>query len=110
MESLELFATNNGQGGIESGYFIGCRYQIVPEMFAFGLDLGIPSSTDQDWAVVPNVALTMGLTEVISFGIGADLGIDLNRNVRMGTVETPEDSSRIAINLNFGLERRNRYY
>jgi len=104
MENLELFATNNEVAGINSGYFIGGRYQIVPEMFAFGLDLGIPvdnSAFGRDIGLIPSVAFTMGINEMISFGIGAELGIGIDH-----PAPEPGDAlaTRMLMNLGFGLE------
>jgi len=101
MENLEIFATNGDVAGIESGYFVGARYQILPEMLALSLDVGIPYTARSDFGLVPGLSFTMGINDMISFGIGAELGVALNH---ADNGPTNDDDSRLLMNLNFGVE------
>jgi hypothetical protein len=99
MDNLELVAAGGGMG-LHSSFQLGGRYQII-DMLAFSLDLGIPTSATQDIGVVPGLQFMMDINDMISLGVGAGLGIDINHPAP--TLDDPEATEAL-MNLRFGLE------
>jgi len=101
-ENWEIFSTNNSYncGNIATNYFLGARYQIIPEMLGLHLDMGIPTGRWGDFGLTPGVTFSYGLTSQLDLGAGASLGIDFNRRAD----GWPNDSSEVVMNLKFGFE------
>lgn len=107
MPNLEIMATNSVPFGMNSGFSLGARYQVVPEMLAVGVDLGIPTADygEHDIGIAPSLQFHMGINDMISIGAGVGLGIDINRpNELKVSGNTLELETEAYMNLEFGLE------
>ena len=84
-ENLEVFSTNSVGNLGDLGYGIGGRYQVIPEMLSVSLDLGICTwNRDKFWSdegsfgLVPGVQFSKSFNDMISFGAGAALGLEVD--------------------------------
>jgi len=78
MQNLEAFAAN-GNPTLD-GYVTGARYQIG--QLSVGADIALPVG-NVDFGIAPNVGFSMGLTEAVAFGVGADFGIQFEDDTEM---------------------------
>ncbi|MDR3011721.1 MAG: hypothetical protein LBU70_00705 [Chitinispirillales bacterium] len=105
--NLEIFSAN-GIAGIGSDYVVGVRYQIIP-LLVGSLDFGIPTAHN-NFGLMPSVALHTNLTDMISLGVKAGLGIDIvsSYTIPAPTLEDPNASipmdGKTEMNLVAGIE------
>ncbi|MDR0305303.1 MAG: hypothetical protein LBI42_00535 [Chitinispirillales bacterium] len=104
-DQIELFATNAVGGLNGSSYGIGGRYQIIPEMFSFSLDLGIPYNSGEPgscFGIVPAVQFSKGITDKLVLAGGAGLGLDFS--LPNGKTKDGKAEDGMLMNLDIGVE------